>query len=120
MDDLRPDSMEMRLADLIWEHAPIHSGDLLPLAAEAFGWKKSTMYTMLRRLCQRGIFQNENGLVTALMSREDWDSRYSQKMVKESFGGSLPRFLTAFCSRNSLTDKEIQELQALIDEQRRK
>ena len=120
MDDLRPGSMEMRFAELIWKHAPIPSGDLLPLCEEAFGWKKSTMYTMLRRLCERGIFENTDGTVTVRITREEFESRQSEQFVAESFGGSLPRFLAAFCSRKPLTDDEIRELRALIDEQRRK
>lgn len=120
MEELRPDSMEMRFAQLIWERAPIPSGDLLPIVEESFGWKKSTMYTMLRRLCQRGIFAIEDGLVVTRITREEFDSRRSHRFVQDSFGGSLPRFLTAFCSRKSLTDEEIEELSRLIDEQRRK
>ena len=120
MEPLRGDSMEFRFACLIWAHAPIASGELLPLCGEAFGWKKSTMYTMLRRLCQRGIFRNEDGAVTAVLSREEWESRQSEQFVHESFGGSLPRFLAAFCAHKPLSEGEIAELQALIDQQRRK
>jgi len=119
MDTLRRDSMEMRFAELIWVHAPIPSGALIPLCEEAFGWKKSTTYTMLRRLCERGIFRNENGTVTTLVTQEEFFSRQSERYVEESFGGSLPRFLTAFCARRKLSDREIEELRALIDAQRK-
>ena len=120
MEPLRVDSMEFRFACLIWAHAPIPSGDLLPLCEKEFGWKKSTMYTMLRRLCQRGIFRNEDGAVTAVITRDAWESRQSELFVRESFGGSLPRFLAAFCAHKPLSEKEIEELHALIDKQRRK
>ena len=89
-------------------------------ACKEYGWKKSTMYTMLRRLCQRGIFAIEDGLVVTRITREEFDSRQSHRFVQDSFGGSLPRFLTAFCSRKSLSDEEIEELSRLIDAQRRK
>ncbi len=120
MEPIRFDSMEFRFACLIWEHAPIQSGELLPLCEAAFGWKKSTMYTMLRRLCHRGLFVNEDGTVRAKMTKEEFESRQSEQFVDESFGGSLPRFLTAFCARKPLSDEEIDELRALIDAQRRK
>lgn len=120
MEPLRFDSMEFRFACLIWERAPISSGDLVPLCGEVFGWKKSTMYTMLRRLCQRGLFRNENGSVHVQITREEFESRQSEQFVKESFGGSLPRFLAAFCAHKPLSEEEIDEVRALIDAQRRK
>ena len=89
------------------------------LAEEALGWKKSTTYTVLKRLCDRGIFQNEGGTVTSLLSRADYDTAQSQQFVEESFSGSLPAFITAFTRRKKLTEDEIAELQKLIDQNRR-
>lgn len=87
-------------------------------AEEALGWKKSTTYTVLKRLCQRGIFQNQDGVVTALVSKEEFCARQSEEFVEETFSGSLPAFLTAFTRRKKLSQEEITQLQQLIDESR--
>ncbi len=109
---------ESRFADLVWANAPIPSGQLVKLCQTEFEWKKSTTYTVLRRLCDRGLFQNTDGVVTALISREDYYADQSHQFVEESFQGSLPGFLAAFTKRKQLTDKEIDALEALIREQR--
>ena len=114
--DHRMGAAGMRFAELVWENAPVPSGELVRLSAEALGWKKSTTYTVLRRLCDKELFQNEGGLVTVLVDRESYAESRSRQFVKESFGGSLPAFLTAFTARKKLTEKEIAELQRLIDE----
>ena len=85
------------------------------LALESIGWKKTTAFTVLKRLCDREIFQNEGGTVTALISREDFYARQSEEYLQESFGGSLPAFLVAFGSRKKLSDREVEELQRVID-----
>ena len=95
------------------------AGLVKKLAEEALGWKKSTTYTVLKRLCDRGIFQNEGGTVTSQLSRADYDTAQSQQFVEESFSGSLPAFITAFTRRKKLTEDEIAELQKLIDQNRR-
>ena len=120
MEEYKLGIMEMRFAQLIWEHEPVSSGELVKLCEAQFGWEKSTTYTMLRRLCQRNIFQNEDGVVTSSMSREEFDALQSEKFVEEKFSGSLPRFLAAFTMRNKLSEKDINELMQLIDESRRK
>lgn len=112
--DWKLGKMEARFAELIWAHAPISSGDLVKLCGQELEWKKSTTYTILRRLCQRGIFQNEDGTVSPLLSREEVRLRQSEEFLEETFQGSLPRFLAAFASRKPLTDEEIRELEALI------
>lgn len=119
MEEYKLGIMEMRFAQLIWKREPVSSGELVKLCEAQFEWKKSTTYTMLRRLCQRGIFCNEDGMVTSLMSREEFDALQSEKFVEEKFSGSLPRFLAAFTRRNKLSDKDIDELVRLIDESRR-
>ena len=119
MSNLKLGAVESRFADLIWTHVPVSSTQLVRLAEAALGWKKSTTYTVLRRLCGRGIFQNEGGQVTALLSREEYYAVQSEQFVEETFSGSLPAFLAAFTARKQLSDEEISELQRLIDENRR-
>ena len=118
MADTRLGVVETRFADLIWDHEPISSGELVKLCEKELGWKKSTTYTVLRRLCERGIFQNINGLVTSLISKAELHAIQSEKFVEETFDGSLPKFLTAFSMRKKLSAEEIDELQRLIDELR--
>lgn len=110
--------METRFADLIWDNEPVSSGDLVKLCEKELTWKKSTTYTMLRRLCERGIFQNKDGIVSSLMSKREFNALQSERFVEETFDGSLPQFLAAFTSRKRLSEKEINELQKLIDEKR--
>ena len=109
---------EARFADMIWEREPISSGDLAKLANEEFGWKKTTSFTVLKRLCERNLFQNQNSTVTSLISREEFYARHSESYVEKTFGGSLPAFLAAFGTRKKLTDKEIAEIQKIIDSMR--
>ncbi len=118
MDESRLGAIEARFADLLWEKAPIPSGELVPLCQREFGWKKSTTYTMLRRLCQRELFQNENSLVTPLLTREEFYARQSRRFVDETFDGSLPAFLAAFASRKGLREDEVRELEKLIEQYR--
>ena len=118
MHELRMGTSEARFADIIWENEPISSGDLAKLGFEEFEWKKTTCFTVLKRLCERGIFQNQKGMVTSLISREDYYARHSEQYVEETFGGSLPAFLAAFGSRKKLSDKEVNELQKIIDSMR--
>lgn len=119
MEDYKLGVQEMRFAELIWERAPIGSGELVKLCAEVLDWKKSTTYTMLRRLCQRGIFENENGTVRVLQTRDQFQSGVSERFVEEEFGGSLPGFLAAFTRRKKLSEREITELEQLIEDARR-
>lgn len=118
MADMRLGVVETRFADLIWGREPISSGELVKLCEQALGWKKSTTYTVLRRLCQRGLFLNRNGMVTSLMSKDEFYAMQSEKFVEDTFEGSLPRFLAAFSTRKKLSDDEINQLQKLIDEMR--
>lgn len=115
MDKCRLGEMEQKFAALIWAHEPVSSGELVRLCEEQFAWKKSTTYTMLKRLCERGLFENRAGTVLALMSEEDFHAMQGEEFLKESFGGSLPQFLAAFTRRNRLSQQEIEELQRLID-----
>lgn len=108
-------AIEMRFAQIIWGCEPVSSAKLVALAAEQLGWKKSTTYTVLRRLCEKGIFQNNSGVVTSLVSQEEFVSVRSEQFVDEEFGGSLPAFLAAFTSRHRLTEEEIAQLRRLIE-----
>ena len=119
MDETRLGPMEARFAQLIWDHAPIPSGQLVKLCQEELSWKKSTTYTMLQRLCRRGLFQNVDSVVTPLVTREEFRALQSEQFVEQAFQGSLPAFLTAFTARKKLTDQEVAALQRLIDENRR-
>lgn len=110
--------IESIFADIIWSNAPLSSRRLAELAAEALNWKRTTTYTVLKRLCDRGLFQNEKGTVSALMSREQFYALQSERFVEDAFSGSLPAFVAAFSTRKKLTDREIQELQDLIDAMR--
>ncbi len=110
--------MEMKFADLIWENEPISSGDLVKLCEQELGWKKSTTYTMLRRLCQRNIFRNQDSLVSSNLSKQEFHALQSEKFIEETFDGSLPQFLAAFSARKKLTEKEIEELEKLIRQNR--
>ena len=118
MSDFRMGAGELRFAELIWDNEPVSSGVLAKLALEALGWKKTTAFTVLKRLCARGLFQNEGGTVTSLMSREEYDARHSERYVEENFGGSLPAFLAAFGSRKKLSQEEISQLESLIESMR--
>ena len=119
MSDLKMGAVESRFADLIWKKEPVESGELVKLAQQELEWKKSTTYTVLKRLCQRGLFQNTDGVVTSIISRAEYYALQSEKFVEDTFEGSLPAFLAAFTARKKLSEKEIAELQALIDAIRR-
>lgn len=111
-------AVEARFADLIWEHAPLSSRALVELAGRELGWKKSTTYTVLKKLCSRGLFQNEGSVVTPLLSREEYYGRQGRQFVREAFHGSLPQFLAAFAGREKLSEGDIAALEALIRQQR--
>ncbi len=106
---------EARFADLIWGGEPISSSALCQQSAEAFGWKKSTTFTVLKRLCEKGLFQNDGGTVTSLVSREEFYARRSEQFVEETFEGSLPAFLAAFISRKALNPEEVAQLRKMIE-----
>lgn len=115
MEDLRLGVIEARFADIIWENEPLSSGTLVKLCEEELGWKKSTMYTVLKRLCERGIFRNEKGIVSSVMTKAEYSAAQSEKFVEETFDGSLPAFLAAFTARKALTKAEVEEIKKMID-----
>lgn len=111
--------LEAKFADIIWSNEPLSSRQLIEMAREALSWKNSTSYTVLKRLCERGIFQNEKGTVTSLISRNDFYAMQSEQFVEDNFEGSLPAFLAAFGSRKKMSDEEVEELKKIIDGLRR-
>ena len=116
MADMELGEVQARFADLIWEHEPIASGELVRLCEKEFGWKKSTTYTVLKKLCEKGLFINDGGMVRALISRGEYCSRRSTQFVAEAFGGSLPAFIAAFTSGRKLSAAEADEIRRMIDE----
>lgn len=109
-------AIESRFADIIWENEPISSTELSKRSQELLKWKKSTTYTVLKRLCDKGIFQNNKGTVTSLISKQEFYSFQSEKFIDETFDGSLPAFLAAFTSRKSLTSHEVEYLRKMVDD----
>ena len=115
MDERKLGVVESKFADLIWNHEPLHSRELVKLCEAELHWKKPTTYTVLRKLCERGIFQNLDGMVSSVISRRDFYAMQSEKFVEETFEGSLPAFLAAFTTRKALTPEEVAQIRDLID-----
>ncbi|MBQ8519638.1 MAG: BlaI/MecI/CopY family transcriptional regulator [Agathobacter sp.] len=113
--DYRLGLVEAQFADIVWENEPLSSRELVELCLDKLEWKKSTTYTVLKKFCDREIFQNQNGTVTSLLSKKEFYALQSEQVVEESFDGSLPAFVAAFTRNKKLTEKEIQEIQKLID-----
>jgi len=107
--------VESQFADIIWENEPLSSTELVKICLEKLEWKKSTTYTVLRKLCERGIFRNDNGKVSSVISKEDFFAMQSEKFVEETFEGSLPAFIAAFTKRKQLKADEIEQIQRMID-----
>ena len=115
MEQYKLREMEQKFADMIWANEPVSSRALTELCEAEFSWKRTTTYTMLKRLCDRGIFANNSGTVTALMSKAEFGAAQGEQFLKDAFNGSLPQFLAAFTRRKKLTAKEIADIQRLID-----
>ena len=118
MAEYKLGELESVFADIIWSNEPLPSRRLAELAQARLGWKRTTTYTILKRLCDRGLFQNQGGTVVSCLSREEFYARQSEQFVEDTFQGSLPAFVAAFGSRKKLSDSEIDELQKLIDAMR--
>lgn len=116
MKDLQMGAIESRFADIIWENEPITSSELAKRSEELLNWKKTTSYTVLKRLCDKGIFQNIKGIVTSLISKQELSAMQSESFVEDTFDGSLPAFVAAFTTRKRLTSEEIAHLRRIIDE----
>ncbi len=115
MQDLQMGAIESRFANIIWQHEPLTAAELAKYSEQQLTWKKTTSYTVLKRLCDKGIFKNENGIVTSLISRESFYAMRSERFVEESFDGSLPAFLAAFSSRRKLSEEDVENLRRMIE-----
>ncbi len=115
MEEIKLGVVETHFANIVWENAPIHSRELVKLCDKELDWKKSTTYTVLKKLCDRGLFQNQDGIVSAVISKDEFYAIQSEKFVEDTFDGSLPAFITAFSSRKSLTAEEINQIREMID-----
>lgn len=115
MEEYKLGVVETRFAEIIWRNEPLPSGELVKRCAQELGWKKSTTYTVLKKLCEHGIFQNENGIVTSLLSQEEYNAVQSEKFVADTFDGSLPAFIAAFTARKALSKEDISKIRRMID-----
>lgn len=115
MKEMQMGEIETRFAEMIWQNEPIATNALIRMCEQELGWKRTTTYTVLKRLCEKGIFQMQNSTVTSLISRKEFYARQSEKFVRETFGGSLPSFLSAFAERQKLTPEEIDAIRRFID-----
>ena len=115
MKEMQMGEIETRFAEIIWQNEPMATNTLIRISEQELGWKRTTTYTVLKRLCEKGIFQMENSVVTSCISRNEFYARQSEKFVRETFGGSLPSFLSAFAERKKLTPEEIEAIRRFID-----
>lgn len=115
MIDMELGAVQERFADLVWANEPVGSGELVKICEKELNWKKPTTYTVLRKLCEKGLLQNDNGVVTSLVSKDEFYSAKSEQIIADSYQGSLPSFIAAFISRNDLTKEEADEIQKMID-----
>ena len=116
MEELKLCESDFRFMSILWEHEPLSSGELVTLCTAELGWKKSTTYTVLKKLCQRGFAQNEGSVVIALVPRDRVQAYESERLVERTFGGSLPVFLASFLGGKTISDEEAAELKRLIDQ----
>ena len=115
MNDIELGAVQERFADLVWANEPVASGELVRICERELQWKKPTTYTVLRKLCEKGLLQNTDGIVTARIPREEFYAKKSEQIVQDSYQGSLPAFVSAFVSRNSLSAGEADEIRRMID-----
>ena len=116
MAEIQLGVIEARYADMIWANEPVTSSELVRMTAVEFNWKRTTAHNVLRRLIDKGLFQNENGLVTAVISKEEFYSRQSKQYVENTFAGSLPAFIAAFTQNAKLTSEEVEAIRKMIEE----
>jgi predicted transcriptional regulator len=118
MPEFKLSPLEAKFADIVWESAPITSPELVKICERKLNWKKSTMYTVLKKLCERGIFKNDHASVSVEVTKDEFYEGHSRKYVEDTFGGSLPKFLTAFIAGGKLSEKQAEEIKHLIDERK--
>lgn len=115
MNELRLCESDFRFMSVIWDNEPLNSGELVKLCGEKFDWKKSTTYTMLKKMCEKGFARNDGSLVTSLVERDRVQAYASEHFVEQTFAGSLPNFLVSFLGGKKISEKEAEELKKLID-----
>ena len=115
MNEIRLGMVEARFADIVWENAPLSTKDLVKICEKELNWKRTTTYTVLKKLCERGLFKTENSVVTSLISKNEFYAIQGEKFVEETFEGSLPAFIAAFGHRQNLSDSEIEEIRKIIE-----
>lgn len=115
MTNYKLGAVESRFADIIWANEPLATSELIRLCADRLNWKRTTTYTVLKKLSEHGIFQLQDKIVTSLISREDYYAMQSEQFVEDNFSGSLPTFIAAFTKRRTLTDDEISKIHHMID-----
>ena len=111
---------EYRFCLILWTHEPVKSKELVRLCQEQLGWKSTTTYTVIKRLSERGVLKNENTVVTSLVSKDEVQAAELDEFVEKTFEGSLPAFIAAFAKNQKLSDQEIDAMQAMIDQYRRR
>lgn len=116
MKEIELGDVQAAFADIIWSNEPIGSGELVKICERELNWKKPTTYTVLRKLCEKGLFKNEDGVVTSLVSKEEFNASKSEKFVEDTYEGSLPAFIAAFMSHKKISKSEIDEIQKMINE----
>lgn len=115
MEETKLGLVEAKFADIVWQNAPLTTRELVALCERELNWKRTTTYTVLKKLCERGIFQMDNSVVTALISKEEFYAIQSEQFVENTFEGSLPAFIAAFTSRKKLSNDELDEIRRMID-----
>ena len=118
MEELRLGAVEARFADIVWANAPLTTKALVALCEGELAWKRTTTYTVLKKLCERGLFKTENSTVSVLITRDDFYAMQSEKFVEDTFEGSLPAFLAAFSMRKKYTDEEVEKMKQILDSMR--
>ena len=119
MTEMKLGAVEAKFADIIWNNEPLKPGELVKLAEAELNWKRTTTFTVLKRLCEKGIFQNKDRIITSLIAREEFYALQSERFVNDTFEGSLPAFLAAFGTRKKLSEEEVEELKKVIEGMRR-
>ena len=116
MEEYRLCNSDYRFMTLVWEHGPIGSGELVRLCSEYLGWKKSTTYTFIKKLCENGIFKNENAIVSSVLNKEEYHRAQGEAFVEKAYGGSLPKMIAAFIQSKKLSAAQIAEIEAMIED----
>lgn len=116
MKEIELGNVQAAFADIIWNNEPIGSGELVKICERELNWKKPTTYTVLRKLCEKGLFKNEDGVVISVISRDEFNASKSEKFVEDTYEGSLPAFIAAFMSHKKISKSEIDEIQKMINE----